>query len=279
MRLSTSLGAAALSTGSSRLCSRAPRQHRTPPGASTSTGRPPSRRSLAVSEDFAAANPNWGFDVGEEGTGDGSTQFFCVDGADVADASRAINEDGTAMCGENSVETVELRDRRRRHRGHHVAREPGRCLNKYDLWALFGNESNAITTWQDAEAFAHEMGSTTDFPDGDIAITAPGTESGTYSSFIDLALASAAEERGVEPGTRDPVPPTYVGAANDNVIIQGVSQFPTWIGFVGLAYADNAGDAVKIVAVERAKAVSRPAPRRWPTGRMLWAGRSSSTPR
>ena len=34
------------------------------------------------------------------------------------------------------------------------------------------------------------------------------------------------------------------------VIIQGVSQFPTSIGFVGLAYAENAGDAVKIVAVD-----------------------------
>ena len=46
------------------------------------------------------------------------------------------------------------------------------------------------------------------------------------------------------------MPPTYVGAANDLVIIQGVSQFPTSIGFVGLAYAENAGDAVKIVGVD-----------------------------
>jgi phosphate transport system substrate-binding protein len=67
---------------------------------------------------------------------------------------------------------------------------------------------------------------------------------------VELALGGVAEERGVEAGTRDPVPPTYVGAANDLVIIQGVSQFPTSIGFVGLAYAENAGDAVKIVAVD-----------------------------
>ena len=56
----------------------------------------------------------------------------------------------------------------------------------------------------------------------------------------DLALGPAAEERGLEEAaTRNPVPPTYVGAANDLVIIQGVSQFPTSIGFVGLAYADG----------------------------------------
>jgi phosphate transport system substrate-binding protein len=206
--------------------------------------------STAVSEVFHAANQDWGYAVGEEGTGDGFSQFFCVDEGDVADASRVIHEDEAALCAENGVEFVELKIG---YDGIAVITSPEnpiKCLNKYDLWALFGNESNAITTWQDAQAFAQEMGSTTDFPEGDIAITAPGTESGTYDSFIELALASAAEERGVEPGTRDPVPPTYVGAASDLVIIQGVSQFPTSIGFVGLAYAENAGDAVKILQVD-----------------------------
>jgi phosphate transport system substrate-binding protein len=207
--------------------------------------------SLAVSEDFQVVNQGFGFTVGEEGTGAGFSDFFCVDGSDVSDASRAINEDESALCAENGVETVELKVG---YDGLAVITSPQNpidCLNKYDLWALFGSESNDITTWQDAEAFAHEMGSTTEFPDGDIAITAPGTESGTYDSFIELALGPAAEERGLEEAaTRDPVPPTYVGAANDLVIIQGVSQFPTSIGFVGLAYADNAGDAVKIVQVD-----------------------------
>jgi phosphate transport system substrate-binding protein len=119
-----------------------------------------------------------------------------------------------------------------------------------DLYAVFGPESNGIATWQDAGAFAVELGSGTTFPEGDIAITAPSTESGTYDSFIELALAGLAEERGVEAGTRDPVPPTYVGAASDLVIIQGVSQFPTSIGFVGLHYATEAGDAIKIVGVD-----------------------------
>jgi phosphate transport system substrate-binding protein len=207
--------------------------------------------SLAVSEDLKAANDGFGFNVGEEGTGDGFKQFFCVDNSDVSDASRPMNEEEAALCAENGVETVELKVG---YDGIAVITSPQNrieCLNKYDLWALFGSESNAITTWQDAEAFALEMGSTTDFPDGDIAITAPGTESGTYDSFIELALGPVAEERGLEEAaTRDPVPPTYVGAANDLVIIQGVSQFPTSIGFVGLAYAENAGDAVKIVQVD-----------------------------
>lgn len=206
--------------------------------------------SLAVAEAFAEQNAGFGFFVGEEGTGDGFAQYFCVDNGDISDASRQIKEEESALCAENGVEYVELKVG---YDGLAVITSPQNpieCLNKYDLWALFGPESNDLKTWQDAEAFAQEMGSTTDLPEGDIAITAPGTESGTYDSFVELALGRVAEERGVEAGTRDPVPPTYVGAANDLVIIQGVSQFPTSIGFVGLAYAENAGDAVKIVQVD-----------------------------
>ena len=223
--------------------------------------------SLAVSEAFSELNPGFGYFVGEEGTGDGFAQFFCVDNADISDASRQIKDEEAALCAENGVEYAELKIG---YDGLAVITSPQNpieCLNKYDLWAIFGPESNDIKTWQDAGAFAAEMGSTTDFPEGDIAITAPGTESGTYDSFVELALGAVAEERGVEAGTRDPVPPTYVGAANDLVIIQGVSQFPTSIGFVGLAYAENAGDAVKIVRSTRARAASPPARRPSPTAR------------
>ncbi len=65
--------------------------------------------SLAVSEAFAAANPDFGYVVGEEGTGDGFTQFFCADGRDISDASRTIKEDEAALCAENGVEYAELK--------------------------------------------------------------------------------------------------------------------------------------------------------------------------
>lgn len=206
--------------------------------------------SLAVSEDFAALNPGFGFAVGEEGTGDGFAQFFCVDNSDVSDASRAIKDSEAELCAENGVEFVELKVAFDGLAVITSPENPVECMRLADLYAVFGPESSAITTWQDAQAFAQELGSTTVFPEGDIAITAPSTESGTYDSFIELALQDIAEERGVESGTRDPVPPYYVGSANDLVIIQGVSQFPTSAGFVGLAYASEAGDAVKIVAVD-----------------------------
>ena len=58
----------------------------------------------------------------------------------------------------------------------------------------------------------------TDLGSGRVNITAPGTESGTYDSFGEIVLEGIAEERGVEAAsiTRDPVPPYWIGAANDN---------------------------------------------------------------
>jgi phosphate transport system substrate-binding protein len=206
--------------------------------------------SLAVSEAFSEMNPGFGFFVGEEGTGDGFANFFCVDNSDISDASRPIKEEEAALCAESGVEYAELKVAFDGLAVITSPENPLECVNFTDLYAVFGPESNEIKTWQDAEVFAQELGSTTDFPEGDIAITAPSTESGTYDSFIELALAGVADERGVEAGTRDPVPPTYVGAASDLVIIQGVSQFPTSAGFVGLAYATEAGDAVKILGVD-----------------------------
>jgi phosphate transport system substrate-binding protein len=62
------------------------------------------------------------------------------------------------------------------------------------------------------------------------------------------------DERGVESEstTRDPVPPYWVGAANDNVIIEGIRNAPdpNTYGFVGLAFAEEAGDTVKTLAVD-----------------------------
>ena len=64
--------------------------------------------SLAVSETFSEMNPGFGFFVGEEGTGDGFANFFCVDNSDISDASRSIKEEEAALCAENGVEYAEL---------------------------------------------------------------------------------------------------------------------------------------------------------------------------
>ena len=205
--------------------------------------------SNAVAEDLQLANPEFSYVVGDEGTGDGFELFFCVDGSDIADASRAIAEDEIALCETNGVQYVELKVA---YDGLAVITHPDNaieCLTFADLYALFGPESDTIGTWADAAALAQSLGSTTVFPEGAVSITAPGDESGTYDSFVELALGDIIEERAQEERLRIPSE-FYVASSNDNAIIQGVAGFPTSIGFVGLAYAQENADQVKIVPVD-----------------------------
>ncbi|MGI8928374.1 MAG: substrate-binding domain-containing protein, partial [Candidatus Limnocylindrales bacterium] len=211
--------------------------------------------SNAVAEDLAAANPEFSYFVGDEGTGDGFELFFCVDGGDISDASRAIKEEEAAICDANGVEYVELKVA---FDGlaviTSIENDAVECLTFADLYALMGPEADAVTNWNDAEALAQQLGSTTDLPDAALSITAPGDESGTYDSFIELALGDIIEAQFPDdPDANEHLRTPgdiYVASANDNAIIQGIGGFPTSLGFVGLAFAEENLDTVKILGVD-----------------------------
>ena len=76
---------------------------------------------------------------------------------------------------------------------------------------------------------------------------APGTESGTYGSFIDLATKSIADERGKPDDT---LRPDYQSTADDNVTIQNAEGTPGALGFVGFSYAQAAGAQVKEFTID-----------------------------
>ena len=217
----------------------------------------------AVAEQLRDANPNFSFTVGDEGTGAGFGDFFCVGQSDISDASRKIKPDDPAVegdeeatvCAANAVEYTELKIG---YDGLAVVTaqdNPIECLTFADLYALMGPEADNVANWNDAEALAHQLGSTTDLPDAPLSITAPGEESGTYDSFIEIALAkiiAAQFPDAVADNTHLRTPgAVYVSSPNDNAIIQGVAGFPTSLGFVGLAYAEENTDTVKMVAVDK----------------------------
>ena len=58
---------------------------------------------------------------------------------------------------------------------------------------------------------------------------APGTESGTYGSFIDLATKAIADTQGQTPD--NVLRPDYQISADDNVIIQNAEGTPGGLGF------------------------------------------------
>lgn len=202
--------------------------------------------SVAVAEDFAGIQPDVNISVSGPGTGDGFKEF-CAGGADISDASRKIKDEEAAACKDAGVEYVELKvgiD------GIAVVtsekNEAVSCLSFPDLYALLGPESVGFKKWSDANSLATTVSGKGGFPDADLVISAPGTESGTYDSFVELALTKIAEAQGQEPGAR----PDYSSAADDNVITQTVSSNDTSLGWVGFAYADQAS-GIKMLPVSK----------------------------
>jgi phosphate transport system substrate-binding protein len=127
------------------------------------------------------------------------------------------------------------------------------CLSFADLYALIGPESTGFKKWSDAQALAKELGSNTTFPDGDLAITGPGEESGTYDSFVEIALDKIADPRGkIDPATKHTATrPDYTASPNDNTIIEGITASPTSLGWVGFAYAEENKDKVSEIQVAK----------------------------
>ena len=200
--------------------------------------------STGVAEAFAAANPDFKYTVEGPGTGDGFKKF-CAGETDISDASRKIKDEEAKACADAGIEYVELKiaiD------GMSVLTSVNNkavaCLSLADLYALIGPESTGFAKWSDAAAIAKELGSNTVLPDADLKITGPGEESGTFDSFVELAIAKTAEKRGQEPNTR----PDYTASSNDNAIIDGIAGSDTSLGWVGFAFAEENKDKVSEIA-------------------------------
>jgi phosphate transport system substrate-binding protein len=211
--------------------------------------------SQAVAEAFNLLNPDFGYTVEGPGTGPGFVAL-CDGSADVADASRKIKDTEAATCTTAAVDYTELKVA---FDGITVMTHPDTpidCLTTADLYALFGPESNDFANWQDAQALATELGSTTVFPDLPLQVTAPGEESGTYDAFLELSGITA---KGTERGEFDDTHPAalrlpgphYTASPDDNVIVQGVEAGSGSLGFVGFAYFEGAGSNVKALRIDK----------------------------
>jgi phosphate transport system substrate-binding protein len=207
--------------------------------------------SSLVAEDFKAQADGFEYEVDGPGTGDGFA-LFCEGEIDISDASRPISEEEIAACEEAGIPWVELKvavD------GISVltstANDAVSCLSFGDLYALLGPESQGFETWNAADELAAELdgefGATGGpFPDAPLEVTAPGEESGTYDSFLEIVFGDIAEAREQEEVAR----PDYTASADDNVIIEGIGGTDTSLGWVGFAFFEENAATVKALEVD-----------------------------
>ena len=221
--------------------------------------------SIAAGAAFSDANPGVAISVDGPGTGDGFARF-CAGETDISDASRAIKAEEVETCESNGVEFIELAvavD------GLSVITSAENteieCLSFVDLWALLGPDATGISNWADASATADEVAATvtdlgavnTPYPDAELTVTAPGEESGTFDSFVEIVLEAVGGELEVE----DVAPRLdYTASPNDNVIIEGIAANPTSLGWVGFAFVEENLDTVKPLQVDGGNGCVEPTP-------------------
>lgn len=210
----------------------------------SSTVEPISRRAAELYEDVCADAV---ITVDGPGTGDGF-KLFCGGATDISNASRQIKQQEIDLCEEAGVTFTELKVA---FDGIAVLTNPNNeieCLAFPDLYALLGGKSEGFAKWNDADSLAAELGSTVaPFPNADLEISAPGTESGTYDSFIEIVLEGIGEEQEGEDGTF--IRQDFSGNAADNVIIEGIAGSDTSLGWVGFAFAEANKDQVKALQI------------------------------
>lgn len=167
--------------------------------------------------------------VGEAGTG-GGFEKFCAGATDISDASRPIEEDEIAVCEEAGIEFTELQVATD---ALTVVVHPDLevdCLTTDQLIELWGPKSK-VKNWSELDP---------SFPDVEIALYGPGTDSGTYDYLAADVIGDESESTRTD----------YEASEDDNVLVQGVAGTPGATGYFGYTYYEENADSLKALAID-----------------------------
>src|SRR5215212_7367310 len=191
----------------------------------------------AAAELFRQENPDARIEVGGAGTSDGF-EAFCQGDTQISDASRPIDvAEEVPVCEENGVEFIEIPIA---YDGISVV------VNKQNDWATEVTSDELKTMWEpSAEGKITQWSQVrSDWPDRELSLYGPGTESGTYEFFNETIVANEEEvsrQSDVEM------------SEDDNVLVQGVSGDANALGYFGYSYYENNLDTLRALAVDGVK--------------------------
>jgi phosphate transport system substrate-binding protein len=181
----------------------------------------------AVAEEFRSIAPRVRLSVGYSGTGGGFKKFSTGE-TDISDASRPIKPSELEMAKKNGIDVIELPVA---YDGLSVV------VNKNNYWVdqlsvdeirkIFVDD-NPAKTWQDVRP---------DWPDREIRMFIPGTDSGTFDYFKEVVAGDKSIRSDV------------TASEDDNVLVKGVAGDEAAIGFFGCAYYFENKDKLNVVPI------------------------------
>jgi phosphate transport system substrate-binding protein len=188
----------------------------------------------AAAEGFQTENSGVQVTVGESGTG-GGFEKFCAGETDIATASRPIDaEEEVPVCEKNGVtysEVIVAND------GISVVSNKDLaigCMSVEQLAKLWGPDSK-ITNYS-------QLGEQPDgkpFPDAEVSLYGPGTDSGTFDFFTEEVVGEKGATR------KD-----YQPSEDDNVLVQGVEGDKNVLGYFGFSYYEDNADKLNLISVD-----------------------------
>ena len=185
----------------------------------------------AVAEEFQKEYSGIKVMVGISGTGGGFKRFGRGE-TDISDASRPIKPKEVDLAKENNIKYIELPVA---YDGLSVIVNPQNTWVEYltvkELKKLWEPSSQGvITKWSQIRE---------GFPDKEIRLFGPGTDSGTFDYFTEVICGKSAASRG-----------DYTASEDDNVLVEGVASDTQALGYFGLAYYEQNKDKLKIVPID-----------------------------
>ena len=184
-----------------------------------------------VAEEFSIANPDARATVGVSGTGGGFEKFIAGE-TDLSNASRPVKEEEAALLEEAGIEFTEFKVALD---GLSVVVHPDNDWVDYltldELYSIWAEEGGA-DTWADVRE---------GWPDEEIELFSPGTDSGTYDYFDEVILDG------------DQIARDASLSEDDNILVQGIQGSPYGLAYFGYAYYIENEDTVKIVPIENSE--------------------------
>jgi len=186
--------------------------------------------SNAASELISEEGSEIKVSVAESGTG-GGFEKFCADETDISDASRPIDEEEEVpVCKDAGIEYTELQ----------VATDALTVVVHPDLAVDCLTTEQLIRLWEPGSTVTNWNQLDPSFPDQEISLFGPGTDSGTYDYMAADVIGDESET------TRD----DYEASEDDNVLVQGVAGTEGATGYFGYTYYEQNEDSLKALAID-----------------------------